>query len=51
MAGKKAGPKQGEIGGILKELGYNEDQVRIFLLQNLHLVSTEQSNVIQVFKF
>jgi len=27
VAGKKDGPKQGELGGILKELGYNEDQV------------------------
>ncbi|KAF8913182.1 cytochrome-b5 reductase [Gymnopilus junonius] len=27
IAGKKAGMKQGEIGGILKELGYTEDQV------------------------
>ncbi|KAH6916734.1 cytochrome-b5 reductase [Coprinopsis sp. MPI-PUGE-AT-0042] len=27
IAGKKAGYKQGELGGILKELGYTEDQV------------------------
>ncbi|KAF8652883.1 hypothetical protein AX16_004104 [Volvariella volvacea WC 439] len=27
VAGKKAGFKQGELGGILKELGYTEDQV------------------------
>ncbi|KAF8079197.1 cytochrome-b5 reductase [Lyophyllum atratum] len=27
VAGKKAGMKQGELGGILKELGYTEDQV------------------------
>lgn len=27
VAGKKDGMKQGEIGGILKELGYTEDQV------------------------
>ena len=27
VAGKKAGMKQGELGGILKELGYSEDQV------------------------
>ncbi|KDR85519.1 hypothetical protein GALMADRAFT_234435 [Galerina marginata CBS 339.88] len=27
VSGKKAGMKQGEIGGILKELGYSEDQV------------------------
>ncbi|EEB89924.1 hypothetical protein MPER_11931, partial [Moniliophthora perniciosa FA553] len=26
IAGKKAGMKQGELGGILKELGYTEDQ-------------------------
>ncbi|KAJ3545284.1 hypothetical protein NMY22_g2502 [Coprinellus aureogranulatus] len=28
VAGKKAGMKQGELGGILKELGYTEDQMR-----------------------
>ncbi|KAF7303105.1 NADH-cytochrome b5 reductase [Mycena kentingensis (nom. inval.)] len=28
IAGKKAGMKQGEIGGVLKELGYKEEQVR-----------------------
>lgn len=27
VAGKKDGMKQGEIGGVLKELGYSEDQV------------------------
>ena len=27
VAGKKEGPKQGAVGGILKELGYTEDQV------------------------
>ncbi|EAU92357.2 cytochrome-b5 reductase [Coprinopsis cinerea okayama7 len=27
VAGKKAGFKQGELGGVLKELGYTEDQV------------------------
>ncbi|KAJ7103175.1 cytochrome-b5 reductase [Mycena belliarum] len=27
LAGKKAGMKQGEIGGVLKELGYSADQV------------------------
>ncbi|KAJ7109834.1 ferredoxin reductase-like C-terminal NADP-linked domain-containing protein [Mycena epipterygia] len=27
LAGKKAGMKQGELGGVLKELGYTEDQV------------------------
>ena len=27
VAGQKAGMKQGELGGILKELGYTEDQV------------------------
>ncbi|PFH48399.1 hypothetical protein AMATHDRAFT_65573 [Amanita thiersii Skay4041] len=30
MAGKKNGMKQGELGGILKELGYTEDQVYKF---------------------
>jgi len=28
VAGKKDGAKQGEVGGILKELGYTEDQVK-----------------------
>jgi cytochrome-b5 reductase len=27
VAGQKAGMKQGDLGGILKELGYTEDQV------------------------
>ena len=27
LAGKKDGMKQGELGGILKELGYTEEQV------------------------
>ncbi|KAJ7121409.1 hypothetical protein C8R44DRAFT_786241 [Mycena epipterygia] len=27
LAGKKAGMKQGELSGVLKELGYTEDQV------------------------
>lgn len=27
VAGKKDGPRQGELGGILKELGYASDQV------------------------
>jgi hypothetical protein len=31
IAGKKAGMKQGELGGILKELGYTEDQVGFFV--------------------
>ncbi|KAG6881556.1 hypothetical protein C0992_000839, partial [Termitomyces sp. T32_za158] len=30
VAGKKAGMKQGELGGILKELGYTEEQVYKF---------------------
>jgi len=30
VAGNKAGPKQGDLGGILKELGYTEDQVYKF---------------------
>lgn len=29
LAGKKDGMKQGELGGILKELGYTEEQVRV----------------------
>jgi cytochrome-b5 reductase len=32
IAGKKDGMKQGALGGILKELGYTEDQVRDPLL-------------------
>jgi cytochrome-b5 reductase len=27
VAGKKDGMKQGALGGVLKELGYKEDQV------------------------
>ena len=27
VCGKKDGMKQGELGGILKELGYSQDQV------------------------
>jgi len=30
VAGQKAGMKQGELGGVLKELGYSEDQVYKF---------------------
>lgn len=30
IAGKKAGREQGELGGILKELGYTENQVYKF---------------------
>ena len=29
IAGKKAGMKQGELSGILKELGYAEEQVNV----------------------
>ena len=29
VAGKKDGMKQGEVGGLLKDLGYSEDQVRV----------------------
>ena len=36
IAGKKTGPTQGEYGGILKALGYSQDQVRFrFQLQSL----------------
>jgi len=31
LAGKKAGAKQGELEGILKELGYTSDQVRTLI--------------------
>ena len=34
VAGKKDGMKQGAIGGILKELGYTEDQVYKFYKAN-----------------
>jgi cytochrome-b5 reductase len=27
ISGKKDGGKQGQVGGVLKELGYTEDQV------------------------
>ena len=27
ISGKKAGQEQGQLGGVLKELGYTEDQV------------------------
>jgi len=38
VSGKKAGMKQGELGGILKELGYSEDQVsRRLLPPRIHL--------------
>lgn len=50
VAGSKAGPKQGEIGGILKELGYNEDQVGYFFTSVTSIWVTEWSPV-QVFKF
>jgi cytochrome-b5 reductase len=30
IAGKKDGMKQGPVGGILKELGYTEEQVYKF---------------------
>ena len=29
LAGKKDGFKQGALSGVLKELGYTEDQVRV----------------------
>ncbi|TEB38577.1 cytochrome-b5 reductase [Coprinellus micaceus] len=40
VAGKKAGMKQGELGGILKELGYTEDQVRLSFPLRLVSVSS-----------
>lgn len=36
IAGKKEGYKQGEVSGILKELGYTESQVRHTLSLTLH---------------
>lgn len=43
--------KQGELGGILKELGYTEDQVNHIpaQLRILCLIMTE--NILQVYKF
>lgn len=34
VAGKKEGANQGDIGGILKELGYTSDQVSILVYWN-----------------
>ena len=34
IAGKKEGFKQGAVSGVLKELGYTEDQVRVLILVN-----------------
>jgi len=39
IAGKKAGMQQGELSGVLKELGYTEDQVTFFVLLGNHLSS------------
>ena len=47
VAGKKDGMKQGELGGILKELGYTSDQVRPIIQYNACLTN----NDFQVFKF
>ena len=51
MAGKKAGMKQGPLGGILKELGYTEEQVRSvsFLARRLRQLTV--CLLMQVFKF
>lgn len=38
IAGKKDGMKQGELGGVLKELGYTEDQVMCPYLSHVALV-------------
>ncbi|KAJ6463753.1 NADH-cytochrome b5 reductase, partial [Mycena vulgaris] len=40
LAGNKAGMKQGALGGVLKELGYTEDQVRSIRIQSLELTGT-----------
>jgi hypothetical protein len=48
IAGKKAGMKQGELKGILKELGYTEDQVNDYgAQQNIKSLTV----LFQVYKF
>jgi hypothetical protein len=49
VAGKKAGMKQGEIGGVLKELGYTSDQVCASLASAEIIFNRSISS--QVFKF
>ncbi|KAF8529678.1 cytochrome-b5 reductase [Hysterangium stoloniferum] len=46
VAGKKEGMKQGEVGGILKELGYTTEQVGVIVTNSEPLVDPTQ-----VFKF
>lgn len=48
IAGKKAGMKQGELAGVLKELGYTEEQVIVF---PLYMTSNLLRTCLQVFKF
>ncbi|TFK78728.1 ferredoxin reductase-like protein, partial [Polyporus arcularius HHB13444] len=52
LAGKKEGMKQGELGGVLKELGYREDQVRrLRLARVMGDADCWCSHSLQVFKF
>ncbi|KAJ6520194.1 cytochrome-b5 reductase [Mycena sanguinolenta] len=48
IAGKKAGFQQGEIGGVLKELGYTADQV---CAEFFRVKTFEELTRAQVFKF
>lgn len=41
IAGKKDGMKQGSVGGVLKELGYTEEQVSCFPILCLKRASTD----------
>jgi len=41
VAGKKDGGKQGEAGGILKELGYTADQVKKYYILLIHFGHTQ----------
>jgi hypothetical protein len=43
--------KQGELGGILKELGYTEDQVRISICSCVRALKLIVTIASQVFKF
>lgn len=43
IAGSKDGMKQGALGGVLKELGYTEDHVRVDLISLLYHLLTVSS--------
>ena len=51
VAGKKAGMKQGELAGILKDLGYTEDQVRVSICSCVRALKLIVTIALQVFKF